>query len=81
MESIGSLIEAFGGVTKFGRAIGKRCEHVGSMRARGSIPSRYWLDLVESVRGRELGLSLDDLARLNANGRPSLEITNVEAPI
>jgi len=74
MKRIEDLIEAFGGVTKFGRVIGKRTEHVGSMRSRGSIPARYWKSIVDSEKGRELGLTLDDLVRLNFESSQSTEV-------
>lgn len=65
MKSIDDLIKAFGGVAEFGRVIGKRMEHVGSMRARRSIPARYWLTLLQSEKGREIGITVETLSRLN----------------
>jgi hypothetical protein len=65
MNSIDDLFEALGGPTKVGQIIGKRVEHAGSMKSRGSIPVRYWPSLIVSERGKELGLSWEWLARLH----------------
>lgn len=65
MQTIDDLFAAFGGPANFGRVIGKRTEHAGSMKARGYVPVLYWALLVKSERGQEIGLTFESLHRLH----------------
>jgi hypothetical protein len=62
MKSVDDLFEALGGTTQVGQAIGKRVEHAGSMRNRKSVPVRYWPALINSEKGREIGLTWEAIA-------------------
>ena len=73
MRTIDELFTVFGGPSKVGQAIGVSTEHAAAMKRRHSIPSRYWLSLVKAAEGRDIGLSLENLARLNEQERPAPE--------
>jgi hypothetical protein len=49
-------------------AIGVKVETVRKWRQRDSIPSDYWLRLLESARATGKPVTADDLARLAARG-------------
>jgi hypothetical protein len=63
MESIDNIFEVFGGASNFGRIIGKRAEHAGSMKARGSIPVKYWLVLIQAAKDRNISRLTGDSLR------------------
>lgn len=65
MNTLNDLFDDFGGPAKIGQAIGVSTEHAAAMKRRHSIPSRYWLALVNSARERGLELSIEQLALLH----------------
>lgn len=57
------VFDAFGGPAEFGRVIGVSTRHAAGMRARGSIPPRYWPVIAEAARRRKIaGITLAILA-------------------
>lgn len=80
METIDDLFRAFGGPAAIGRIIGKRTEHATGMKRRNSIPVRYWQALIESDRGRELGLTYAKLVELHVreNGNLAGQYSDVD---
>lgn len=63
MMTVADIIEAFGGPTSLGDAIDARPQAVVNMRARESIPSRYWPALVRVAAERDIdGITLEALA-------------------
>lgn len=65
VDTINSLFSLFGGPAAVGRAIGKSTEHASGMKRRKSVPVEYWPSLIESEKGRELGLTNDDLVKIH----------------
>lgn len=67
------VVNAFGGVRPLAEAIGvspKRAIHWG----RRGIPSKYWLLVAETQKGREIGLTVRKLMML-----PAIAGSGVEA--
>jgi len=65
LDTFQSVIDAFGGPTKFAEAIGIPGFHAQSMKTRDSIPPAYWLDTVSAAAMREVdGVTLAKLADL-----------------
>lgn len=65
MDSFVQIIDAFGGPTPFGEAIGIPGSHARAMKARDSIPDGYWMRTVEAAKAREIqDVTLERLARL-----------------
>jgi len=50
MKSVDDVFSLLGGVTVVGRIIGKRAEHAGVMKTRGSIPVSYWPALIAAAK-------------------------------
>ena len=74
MRSVEDIIAKFGTGAEFGRAIGVPTTHVGVMKRRRSIPSRYWAAVVEGARQRDIDLTLEDIARVHDHrGAPAPE--------
>lgn len=70
MNTFTDIIEAFGGPAEFGRAIGIKPGHAGSMKTRDSIPDEYWLATVGAAELREIdGVTLEVLASISAKRR------------
>lgn len=73
IQSVDELFECCGGPARVGRAIGIPTEHAASMKRRGSIPSDYWVRLVEwadSV-GLATDVTFESLARIHAKPAPA----------
>jgi hypothetical protein len=63
LDTFQSVIDAFGGPTKFAEAIGIPGFHAQSMKTRGSIPPAYWVDTVSAAAQRDVeGVTLEKLA-------------------
>jgi hypothetical protein len=69
MNSVYELFDQMGGAAAVGRLIGKGASTASEMKRRGSIPVEYWPVLIESAKGRELGISAEILLRIHANER------------
>lgn len=68
--SFQSVIDAFGGPTKYAEAIGIPGFHAQSMKTRDSIPPAYWEDTVSAASELGVpGVTLKRLAEL-AKARP-----------
>src|SRR4051812_10009273 len=66
-ESFSAIIEAFGGPGPFGDAIGIPDSHARTMKARDSIPSTRWTDVVAAADRLQIeGVTLQILADLDA---------------
>lgn len=64
-DSVNAIIGAFQGVSELGRAIGATPQAVSNMRARGSIPPRYWPRLVEAAKARGIaGVTFETLSAI-----------------
>lgn len=65
MNSFVQIIDAFGGPSAFGEAIGIPDSHARAMKARKSIPDGYWLKVVEAARERGIkDVTLESFASL-----------------
>lgn len=74
LDTFQSVIEAFGGPTKYADAIGIPGFHAQSMKTRDSIPPAYWVDTVSAARERNVeGVTLEKLAELAKEKRPQSE--------
>lgn len=61
------LISGWPSISVFAEDIGAPYQTAKAMRRRGSIPSRYWLRVVEAAAARGIsGVSLEALAELAA---------------
>ena len=70
MNSVPEIIEAFGGNTAFGKIIGKRASTASEMKRAKSIPSRYWVRIVDVARARRIpGITFGKLAELHSRGK------------
>lgn len=62
-----AIIDLWPSPAELGQDIGATPGHVRAMRARDSIPDRFWLALVRGAERRQLaGVSLQRLAELSA---------------
>lgn len=61
MMTVSEIIEHFGGPTKFAAVIGKNPSTASEMKRSGSIPVRYWPAIIQSEKGRAIGLTSDAL--------------------
>lgn len=61
MLTVSQIIEKFGGPTKFAAVIGRIPSTASEMKRSGSIPVRYWPAMINSEKGREIGLTSDML--------------------
>lgn len=65
MKSFVEIIDAFGGASPFGEAIGIPDSHARAMKARNSIPDGYWSRAVEAARARDIAnVTLESFAAL-----------------
>jgi len=71
MNSVEDLFRNFGGPSKVGQAIGVSTEHAAAMKRRRSIPSRYWLPLIQAAEARGIAVSLEQIAHLHARSSGS----------
>lgn len=70
MRTVIDIVEAFGGTAEFAQVIGTTPQNVTNMKARNSIPSRFWRRIVANASSRRLkDVSLDVLADLHAYPR------------
>ncbi|WP_336801456.1 carph-isopro domain-containing protein [Kaistia sp. MMO-174] len=66
MNTIGALIDAFGGNTKFASVIGKNASTASEMKRRESIPIDYWPAIIEAAADKGIpGVDADRLMRLH----------------
>lgn len=64
------LIEKFGGPSAFAEAIGRQESHVRTMKARKSIPSAYWQEVVEAAVARGFSeITYESLIQMHARPR------------
>lgn len=85
LDTYQSVIDAFGGPTKYAEAIKIPGFHAQSMKTRGSIPPAYWVDTVSAAERLALtetderrrfalqGVTLEKLAELAKEKRPQTE--------
>ncbi|MFT0892935.1 carph-isopro domain-containing protein [Pseudochelatococcus sp. G4_1912] len=73
MQTFSSIIDAFGGYTKFAQAVGiDKLGTVSAWKTRDSIPSSYWQRVVDAASEAGIdGVSLEALAMAAANKRTS----------
>ncbi|WP_029074393.1 carph-isopro domain-containing protein [Kaistia adipata] len=66
MNTIGDLIDAFGGNTKFAAVIGKNVSTASEMKRRDSIPIDYWPLIIQAAAERGMaGIDADRLMKLH----------------
>ncbi|MCV9940953.1 helix-turn-helix domain-containing protein [Boseaceae bacterium BT-24-1] len=65
MQNLADVIDAFGGYAKLAQALGCPAGTASAWKTRGSIPVRYWAQIVEeaSLLGID-GVTFDALARI-----------------
>lgn len=66
---IHNIIEEFGGVAKFGRAIGVTTSAASMMKMRCWIEITHWPRIIASSKSRSIGLDADGLMRACLKGR------------
>ena len=65
IETFGDIIEAFGGPTKYAKAVEIETFHAQTMKTRDSIPASYWAKTVAAAEEGDIaGITLDVLARI-----------------
>lgn len=70
VDSVDAIITAFGGVSRFGTAVGTTPQAASNMRARGSIPAERWTRVVAEAAARGIpGVTLEALATIAAKPR------------
>jgi hypothetical protein len=65
MEKVPELFDRLGGPSEVARILKCGTSTASEMKRRSSIPVRYWPMLIESEKGREIGLSWETLGRAN----------------
>ena len=71
MKTIADLMDAFGGVTAFGRVIGKSQSAASEMKRRGAIHVRYWPAVIAAATARGIpGVTAERLMTLHAGEVP-----------
>jgi hypothetical protein len=68
IENFRDVVALWGSPEAMASAIGVKVEAVRKWRQRDSIPSEYWLRIVESAKSTDKPITADDLARLAARG-------------
>ena len=67
MRTVSEIVDAFGGTTEFAQAIGTTQQNVTNMKARNSIPSRFWKSVALCAEARGIaGVTLAALADLHS---------------
>jgi hypothetical protein len=67
MESFSAVIDAFGGPSSFGRAIGIPDSHARTMKTRDSIPAARWPRVEAEAKARRIrGVTVEQMAELAA---------------
>lgn len=68
MRTFSAIIEAFGGPSEFGSAIGIPDSHARTMKARDSIPAKRWTAVAEAAMAREIdGVTVEAMAQIEAS--------------
>lgn len=71
MSTVSAIFDRFEGPANVGRAIGKPTEHATAMKRRGSIPVRYWPDLIRVAEHEGIeGVTYADLVTAHASAGP-----------
>lgn len=65
MLSVADIFETFGGPAALGRIIGKRASTASEMKRRRSIPTKYWIAIIEE--GKNQGLDITEAVILAAH--------------
>jgi hypothetical protein len=80
METFGAIIDAFGGTSAFGQAIGIPDSHARTMKARDSIPPEHWDRLVKAAMERDIeGISFKRLTEIRSVSRRKSAASQEEA--
>lgn len=68
MKTVSELIEALGGSTQLARRLSVPVSTVGAWKARGSIPARYYMTLVQIAKERKVkGVTLQNIVALKVS--------------
>jgi len=65
MDSVNDLFQKLGGPSEVARILGCGTSTASEMKRRSSVPIRYWTTLIQSERGRDLGLTSDLLVHVH----------------
>jgi hypothetical protein len=80
METFSAIIDAFGGTSAFGQAIGIPDSHARTMKARDSIPPEHWDRLVKAAIERDIeGISFKRLTEIRSASRRKAEAVEATA--
>jgi len=67
MNTVGDVIDRFGGPSKMAAAINVDANRIVQWRRRGSIPGEYWQAITDAGREQRLtGVTLGSLAAIHA---------------
>lgn len=75
MQTVGDIIDSFGGNSTFARVLGlKGASTASEMRRRGSIPGEYWHQIATIAASQGIkGVDLPALARIAAARRAAID--------
>ena len=65
METISSIFDRFGGVTATAAVLGVNASTASEMKRRGSIPIKYWPELIAEAKYRRFKLTNDMLVSVH----------------
>jgi hypothetical protein len=68
LDSVGKLIDLFGGPAAFGEEIGIDGRHASVMKGRGTIACNRWSSVLAAAKRRGIDLTADDLVRMHSEG-------------
>lgn len=69
MRTLEEVFDDLGGPSKIGQVLGISTEHAATMKRRGSIPARYWHELIKAAKRRGIDISPEELTRIHARKR------------
>lgn len=65
MSNITTIFDEFGGPGKMAEALGVKPSAASEMKRRGSIPVRYWPDLVAACQQKGIDISYERLVAIH----------------
>ncbi len=69
MESFTEVIDELGGTEKLASALNKKYPTVAAWKQRDSIPGEFWADVAALPKAREVGLTVEGLAKIARDRR------------
>lgn len=75
MQNLNDVIDAFGGYAKLAEAIGCPAGTASAWKTRGSIPVRYWSQIVARAAALGIeGVSFEALAKIASQSASAREV-------